>query len=160
MFWSEKNSNFLGLPRPYYLPDPKWYVKNKKKYLHKKIPIPYQSKPGTKNSSPISLNIENEKKVIKEALCSYCGIHIEDNEKSIRWMIEKVNFQNNIKKDLVPSDFHPLHLICMKQARIYCPFMRTLKDKDFDVRLNKDNLKYAKKYFKKYFMIQWEDVER
>jgi hypothetical protein len=160
MFWSEKNSNFLGLPRPYYLLDSKWYTKNKKKYLHKKIPIPYQSKPGLKNSSPISLNIENEKKVVENGLCSYCGIKINDNEESIRWMIEKTVVDLNSNRDLVPSDFHPLHIACMKQARVYCPFMRTLKDEDFCISLNKNNLKVAQENFKKYFMVQWESRER
>ena len=44
---------------------------------------------------------------------------------------------NNLDKDIfsksrVFSDSYPHHLECMKQARIFCPFMRTLIDKNFE----------------------------
>jgi hypothetical protein len=79
---------------------------------------------------------------------------------SIRWIIEKQDFNVNHNRDWVPSDFHPFHLKCMKQARVYCPFMRTLKDEEFDISLYKNNIKIAKENFKKYFVIQWEKRER
>jgi hypothetical protein len=159
MLWSEKSTDKTGLPRPHFYTSPEAHYVNGKKFLHKIIPIPYQSKPGIKNTF-IRLNVENEKKAVKEGLCSYCGIKIKDDEESIRWIIENENFLNYKDKDIVPSDFHPFHLKCMKQARIYCPFMRTLKDQQFSICLNKDNLKIAQENFKKYFVIQWEKKER
>ena len=75
-------------------------------------------------------------------------------------MIEKQIFNINMNRDLVPSDFHPFHLKCMKQARVYCPFMRTLKDEEFEISLYSHNAKIAEENFKKYFIVQWEERER
>jgi hypothetical protein len=160
MLWSEKLIDFVGLPRPFFYSREVHWFRNGESYMYKKVPVPYQSMPGIVGGSPIRLNIKNEKKVVEEGLCSYCGVKVEDNEVSIRWMIEKVQFGLNNNRDFVPSDFHPLHLKCMKQARIYCPFMRKLKDEDFDIRLNKDNTKIAKENFDKFFVIQWENRVR
>jgi len=53
-----------------------------------------------------------------------------------------------------------LHIECMQQARIYCPFMRTLKDIVFDIKEQKYNLEIAKENYKKYFTINWENKNR
>jgi hypothetical protein len=159
MLWSEEVKNNKGLPRPYVYSFPKFQTWNNKKFLDKKVPIPFQSKPAM-NEGGLVLNIENEKIVVDNGLCSYCGLGIDDNEISFRWMVEKQDFESNMQRDWVPSDFYPLHKKCMKQARYFCPFMRNLKDEDFDIRLNKDNLKIAKDLIKKYFVIEWEKRER
>jgi hypothetical protein len=159
MLWSEELKNYKGLPRPYADSLIQYYFIKGKKFLDKKVPIPFQSKPAMEVGGLI-LNLENEKMVVEQGLCSYCGIYIEDDETSIRLMVESQDFSLNINKDWVPSDFYPLHQKCMKQARYFCPFMRTLNDDNFDVRLNKDNLEIAKKLIKKHFVIQWEQRER
>jgi len=48
----------------------------------------------------------------------------------------------------------------MKQARIYCPFLRTLQDNQFNVQLHKDNLKISKENFKKYYILNWKKRPR
>ena len=158
MLWSEEVSNTLGLPRPYWLPDSKFYYKNGKKLLDKKVPMPYQSKPGTEINAPIQLNIEKEKMVVEKDLCAFCGIKINNDENSIRWVIEKLDLSP--EKDLVPSDFHPFHIRCMIQARKFCPFLRTLKDENFEISLQKNNLKSAKENFEKYYRIPWDQRKR
>lgn len=154
MLWSENLTSFQGLPRPYWFPNPRYYFKNGIRYLHKKVPTPYQSRPGKEDTGPIRLNVKNEKKAIEEGLCSFCGVKIKDEEISIRWVIEKQKFTSD--RDWVPTDFHPLHLECMKQTRVFCPFMRTLKDDQFEISLNSENLKKARENFKKYYTIDWE----
>ena len=55
----------------------------------------------------------------------------EDKEIVIRWIKAPLalTFKEGPK---VFSDFHPLHLECMEQARIFCPHMRKLQDSDFE----------------------------
>jgi hypothetical protein len=156
--WSESSIKKTGLPRPYLVVPKKYYFKNNKRYLAKKIPIPYQSTPG--ENTPIDLNIENEEYVVSNDLCSYCGLSIDKDSDSIRWMIEKEKDVDNDSKDFVPSDFRPFHIECMRQARIYCPFMRTLKDSDFEIEKQRINLQNAKKYTKELFKIKWKEKER
>jgi hypothetical protein len=159
--WSLKHIKKTGLPRPHWILNEKYFLKNGKRYLSKIIPIPYQSTPSKHH--PIRLEIENEKYVVENDLCPYCGLSINKEEDSIRWMIEKeedVKESSESSRDLVPSDFRPFHLDCMKQARIFCPFMRTLKDSDFDIQKQNINLKLAKKYFKEFYKIKWESKSR
>lgn len=152
--WSLEDIKKPGLPRPFFTIPKTYYFKNKKRYLAKKIPIPYQSTPG--ENEPIRLNIENEKYVVSNDLCPYCALSIDENSESIRWMIEKEKDIANKTRDFVPSDFRPFHLECMKQARIYCPFMRTLKDSSFDIQIQKNNLELSKKYTEELFKIRWD----
>ena len=159
MLWSEEIKNNTGLPRPYAYPLLQYYFIKGKKFLDKKIPIPFQSKPAM-DVGGLILNLENEKMVTCQGLCPYCGVYIKDEEISIRWMVEKENFNLNKDRDWVPSDFYPFHKKCMEQARYFCPFMRTLKNNNFDVRLNKENLNLSKFLIKKHFVIQWEKRER
>ena len=156
MIWSEKTTSFKGLPRPYWFPNSKYYYKFGVRHLHKKVPTPYQSKPGTELTAAIRLNIKNEKEVITNDLCPYCGIQIEESLKSIRWKIEVQDFNQEPNHDWVPSDFRPFHLECMKQARFFCPFMRILDDAQFEIKIQKENLKDAKENFKKFYKIDWE----
>jgi hypothetical protein len=48
----------------------------------------------------------------------------------------------------------------MKQARIYCPFMRTLDDSNFDIKKQELNLELAKKYTEERFRIRWKLKDR
>lgn len=149
-----------GLPRPYFYAQPQHQYKDEKVFLHVKVPVPWQSKPGNPDTSPILLDVEKEKIAVKEGLCSYCGIKIAFDEVSIRWAIEKQDVFANTHRDWVPSDFHPLHIECMRQARVFCPFMRTLKDSDFVVKKHQENLDEAKKNYFKFFVVPWDTLER
>jgi hypothetical protein len=73
----------------------------------------------------------NEDLVLQNNLCAYCGIKIEDNEIVIRWANNEVKPSKNGVR--VFSDYHPFHQNCMKQARIYCPFMRNTQDEEFEI---------------------------
>jgi hypothetical protein len=156
--WSELSIKKTGLPRPYAIVPKIYYFKNNKRYLAKKIPIPYQSTPG--ENEPIRLNMENEEYVVSNDLCSYCGLDIDKNINSARWMIEKEKDAENDLRDFVPSDFRPFHIECMKQARTYCPFMRTLDDSNFDIKKQELNLELAKKYTEERFRIRWKLKDR
>jgi hypothetical protein len=129
LVWNKDLSDYKGFPRPYCNTDPKFYKLNENLYLHKKIPIPWQTKP-LMTTRAIDLIIENEEKVYKESLCAYCGIKFDIDEECIRWknndlMITQIGPR-------VLSDTHPFHKECMSQARIFCPHMRKTKDEEFE----------------------------
>ena len=148
--WNKETSEIRGLPRPYVKVNKLYYFlkpvgfKNKfKRYLHTVVPIPWQSIPLFDNfGALLDVNVDHESEVVKNGLCAYCGIKFKEKEICIRWTTQ--NFMptidgksNNLDKDIfsrsrVFSDSYPHHLECMKQARIFCPFMRTLIDKNFE----------------------------
>jgi hypothetical protein len=138
--WTKENSNILGLPRPMF-EVPEEFAKNKpigsnlisktKLYLHKKIPVPWQSEPVFNGLQQLNLNIKNEEKVYKEGRCAFCGILFIEEEYTIRWTTTK-----GIPSPTGPnvfSDNFPFHLECMKQARRFCPFMRTTNDNEYEI---------------------------
>jgi hypothetical protein len=122
--WQESDANTIGLPRPFANP--------KRKDLAKTVPIPWQSKDDFDKTNKLDLNLKNEYASYSKGLCPYCGIKIKKQEVVIRWITAKIE---NITKDgtLVYSDIHPFHIECMKEGRIFCPFMRKLKDSDFEI---------------------------
>lgn len=121
--WQENDIDTVGLPRP--------WATSKRKDLAKKFPIPWQSEDRFDSLGHLGLNQKNEDMVYEKNLCSYCGIKIKNKENVIRWINAPLalTFREGPK---VFSDFHPLHLECMKQARIFCPHMRKLQDSDFE----------------------------
>jgi hypothetical protein len=134
LIWNSELLNYKGLPRPYFYTDSRFYKVNHSFYLHKKIPIPWQSKP-LMTSRPIDLIIENETRVYPESLCAYCGVVFDQEEVCVRW---KAN--NSLITEIGPrvsSDIHPFHEECMKQARIFCPHMRKAEDLDFEYGIYK-----------------------
>jgi len=122
--WEENDVNKVGLPRP--------WATSKRKDLAKKFPIPWQSEDRFDSLGHLGLNQNNEDIVYEKNLCSYCGIEIKNKETVIRWINAPLalTFREGPK---VFSDFHPLHLDCMEQARIFCPHMRKLQDSDFEI---------------------------
>lgn len=145
--WNSENANVKGLPRPHFITPESFHYKETqnfknpfRRYLHKIIPIPWQSLPKFEFPTGLNLILENEKKVISDSLCAYCGIQFNDDSLAIRWITQNLSPEENGAR--VRSDSYPFHLECMKQARIFCPFMRTLSDKDFEIekykKLRKD----------------------
>jgi hypothetical protein len=139
--WSEQNINIVGLPRPFeiipknFKPVPSNTLKLKNGfYLHPTIPIPWQSKPvWTEQGGVFNVIEEHEKIIYSENLCGYCGILIEEKEKCLRWLGSDSPYIPNDKQGpRVFSDTHPLHVDCMKQARIFCPYMRERPNEEFE----------------------------
>ena len=122
--WQKKDVDTVGLPRPWAIP--------KRNDLAKKVPIPWQSEDCFDSLGHLGLNQNNENLVYKKNLCSYCGIEIKNNKTAIRWTKAPLEL-TTIEGPKVFSDFHPLHLECMKQARIFCPHMRKLQDSEFEI---------------------------
>lgn len=134
-FWSNKTKDFEGLPRPYFNTDNTYRYKDNLFYLHPKIPVPWQSQPIFNEFKTIFNVLENnEKKVYIENKCSFCGISFNDEEVCIRWVGTESEFMpNDFQGPRVFSDTHPLHDECMRQARIFCPYMRSRPEKEFEV---------------------------
>jgi hypothetical protein len=130
VFWNEKNKDKEGLPRPIAITTYN-YSEYRRLGLAKKVPIPWQSKPAFKEKMLLSLNIENENKIYKNEVCPYCGIKFQNNDNTIRWITSDFKKVTEIGP-VVFSDFYPFHIECMKQARTFCPFMKKLKDIDFE----------------------------
>lgn len=128
--WSKEVTNQKGLPRPY--ADTTLNKEYKTKYgLAKIVPIPWQSKPAFKFGRALKLNKINEDNIYIKDLCPYCGIKIEDNEICARWNTADVSRLGSTGARVF-SDVHPFHKECMKEARVFCPFMKTLNNNDFE----------------------------
>ena len=126
--WDNSFRNFVGLPRPFSKVLKKHRINQK---LSAKVPIPWQSAAKNDEISFLRIIQENEDIVYYKNLCSYCGIKIKNEENVIRWKNPNIN---KIKHDgnFVLSDIHPLHLECMRQARIYCPGMKKRNEEEFE----------------------------
>jgi hypothetical protein len=128
--WSKEVTNQKGLPRPY--ADTTLNKEYKTRYgLAKIVPIPWQSKPAFKFGRALKLNKINEGKIYQKDLCPYCGIKIDNAETCARWNTADVS-KLGPTGARVFSDVHPFHKECMKEARKFCPFMKTLNNNDFE----------------------------
>jgi hypothetical protein len=121
--WREEDVDTIGLPRPFAFPN--------RRGMAKKAPIPWQSEDRFASGGHLGLNLKNEDKVFDEDLCPYCGIKINNEDVVIRWNTQDLVLFNRDSR-WVYSDLHPFHIECMDEGRIFCPFMRKLKDKDFE----------------------------
>jgi hypothetical protein len=131
MEWSIENYQTKGLPRPHIVADESLRYQDGKFYLHPRTPIPWQSQPMFKYGGKLQLIQEHEKHIYDNNLCPFCGITFKEAEDAIRWVTNKSIPTENGPSVL--SDFYPFHLECMKQGRIFCPYMRNLQDKDFEI---------------------------
>lgn len=149
--WTVESKDFIGLPRPFYTTPKDFYDKkhfsfktNMKFFMHKIVPIPWQSFPFFIEGGGLGLIQKNESRVYIEKLCPYCGKHIQDEEIVIRWKNhDKIPTLDGPR---VWSDYHPFHIECMKQGRKYCPFMRSTKNKEFETGQYKELLQNAIDY--------------
>lgn len=111
------------------------------------MPVPWQSVPVfTEEGAFFNVIEDNEKKIYQNNLCPYCGIKINDNEKSVRWVLES-NDANTIGPRIF-SDNMPFHINCMKQARIYCPHMKKTIDSEFEYGKYKNLKKMSDNWMK------------
>jgi hypothetical protein len=137
--WTEESAKTLGLPRPIFKvsedlrrkPVGSSLVSKTKLYLHKEVPIPWQTKPVFTNEKQLDLIIDHEESVYKDGRCAFCGIFFNNNDIVIRWKTIK-NALTKVGPNVF-SDNYPFHLECMKQGRKFCPFMRTTKDSEYEV---------------------------
>jgi thioredoxin 1 len=136
--WNDSFTNFVGLPRPFSKVLKKHRTNNK---LLEKVPIPWQSAAKNDEFSFLRIIQENEDIVYYKNLCSYCGVKINNDDSVVRWKNKKLIEINHFAR-FVLSDIHPLHLNCMKQARVYCPGMKKKKEEEFEygkyIDLNKN----------------------
>lgn len=150
--WNGETGNTKGLPRPYITPPNIYYFRKPfafnsrfKRYLHKIVPIPWQSIPffDENFNKLLSVNVEHEIEARENNLCGYCGLGFKDTDIVIRWKTQTLppSIDGSIPGAIIDghprhrvySDSYPHHLECMRQARVFCPFMRTLLDDDFEI---------------------------
>jgi hypothetical protein len=136
--WSQNTKDILGLPRPYVdlplnirkNPTFKRLIMETKLYLHKKIPVPWQSEPIFDEIKPFILLLKNEESVYVNGICAYCGINFKEDDLCIRWTT-LIGTATKEGPNLF-SDNYPFHIKCMKQARIFCPRMRQTEDGEYE----------------------------
>jgi hypothetical protein len=134
MIWNENNKNIQGLPRPKYNVSQNYIDKFNNK-IRKMIPVPWQSKPIF-NDTGTAFNVikENEQKILLENICGYCSLNFLNDEYCYRWKSDNPeNIEINYDKGpRVFSDISPLHIKCMKQARIFCTFLNQRPNSEFE----------------------------
>lgn len=137
--WNDSYIGFIGLPRPFSKVLEQHQVSLG---LASKVPIPWQSRAQNDQNGFLKIVQENEDIVYNKNLCSYCGVKINNEEYVVRWKkkLDKIRHDGQF----VLSDIHPLHLICMKQTRVYCPGMKKKKEKEFEYGKYEDLNKNAK----------------
>lgn len=148
--WSKNGIDHIGLPRPFFTIS-KDFAKLFNFKMPKKVPVPWQSFPGVyaeQIKGFFSIILTNESQVYNNNLCAYCGIKILNDENCIRW----TNSQGKPSEEgpAVASDSHPFHFECMKQARIFCPHMKTQTDDTFEVGTFESLRKNADAHINKY----------
>jgi hypothetical protein len=145
------NKNHIGLPRQMFKIDPLFLKKNNYK-INKIVPIPWQSKPVfEEKGNAFNVIQENEKKVVSEGLCGYCGVKFLNEDLVVRWKgDDHINPPNDYYGPRVFSDTYPLHIKCMKQARKFCPFMNLRNEKEFEYGKYKQLKQLAELYYKSF----------
>ena len=150
--WNDSTKDTVGLPRPSYDVPQEYRHKEyddyddlnkvrvlnlkQKVYLHRKIPVPWNTSPKfmKKNEENLSgffqIDIDKEKKVLTENICMFCGKEFNIEENSIRYRVVHDKIEDGTR--FIFSDISPYHEECMRQIRIYCPFMRTRADDEFE----------------------------
>jgi hypothetical protein len=153
--WSKSNKDKTGVPRPFYIVSD-FFLKNAPFKIAKKIPVPWQSLPVFIEKNLIVFNVieENEALVISDGVCGYCGIKFNDFDNCSRWTVEKgkPTLDGKIGSNVF-SDNYPLHKECMKQARIFCPFMKTRNEKEFEYGVFLELKKHAEVFINKHKKI-------
>lgn len=137
--WEQKHIDYKGTPRPYLDVPKDLQYRDGVFFLHERVPIPWQSEPKLYKKPDfgfLGVIVDNEKSVYDKGLCAFCGIAIDPNEEVIRWTTY-LGIPNNDGPNVF-SDNYPFHINCMKQGRIFCPFMRTTQSSEFEYGLYKD----------------------
>jgi hypothetical protein len=152
--WSKHKKEITGLPRPFYIVND-FFLKKLSSRLAKKIPIPWQSLPIFDNETITVFNVieKNERLVISEGVCGYCGVKFNDYDNCYRWIVEKGIPSSNGTTSNAFSDNYPLHEECMRQARIFCPFMKLRNDLEFEFGTFLELKKHAEVFINKHKKI-------
>ena len=129
--WVIRFKDYVGFNRPS-ISLPKNFVQvGKYGKLLKKFPIPWQSVPVLSYTGTVFNVIEdNEKLTFLEERCPYCGLKLKPSDLVSRWIKEAES--PTLSGANIISDNLPLHIKCMKKARTFCPFMRTVVDSEFE----------------------------
>lgn len=126
--WIDKFKKYTSYKRPV-VKVPKEFKTSVK--IFEQFPVPWQSVPVFgKNGAVFNIIHDNEKIVFENNICGYCGIKINDNEQCVRWT--NLDVEPSHEGPRVFSDYCPLHINCMKQARIFCPHMRMRLEEEFE----------------------------
>jgi hypothetical protein len=152
LLWNEFTKNTTGIPRPYVNP-PESMLKNNRRvlfnnnfYLHTKIPIPFNSKPNL-TERVLDLDIEKERHIVETGLCAYCGLPFNADDLAVIWKRYDTVPYMQPTGPRVFSDHFPFHEACMDEARIFCPFMRSMtQDEEFEKGPYSDLIIKAKAY--------------
>jgi hypothetical protein len=153
--WSKSNNTLIGLPRPFYIVSD-FFIKKVSFRIAKKIPVPWQSLPIFNEDTLVVFNVieENESLVVSDGRCGYCGIKFDDYDSCSRWTIERGTPSLDGKRSPnVFSDNYPLHKECMRQARIFCPFMKLRNDTEFEFGTFLELKKHAEVFINKHKKI-------
>jgi hypothetical protein len=142
--WLKRFKDYVGFERPS-ISLPKNFIQvSKYGKLLKKFPIPWQSVPVlSPNGTVFNVIEENEQLTFLEERCPYCGLAFNSLDAVSRWTKESEN--PTLNGSNIISDNLPLHKKCMKKARVFCPFMRTVDESEFEygdyknIKPNADN---------------------
>lgn len=126
--WINLFKNYCSYNRPIVVVPSNFQTKSK---IYKQFPVPWQSVPVFgPDGGVFNVIKENESLVYDNNLCGYCGIEISKNDNVVRW--NKIDEKPTHIGPRVFSDYLPLHIKCMKNARIFCPHMRLRPESEFE----------------------------
>jgi hypothetical protein len=132
--WSYENSKKIGLPRPHANPPIEdQFTQNGERHLAPRVPMPWQTEPDYRFDKKIGkfvlLIAEREKEIYVQDICGYCAVKFQPDDEAVIWTnYDKIISVNGAR---VYSDYHPFHLDCMEQTRIFCPHMRKTNDSEY-----------------------------
>jgi hypothetical protein len=158
ILWSECTKNLVGLPRPFIeLPNKYRFTVKGKFRLHAKVPIPWQSVVClTEDNGILGVDREKEHQIFESDLCGFCGEKIGQEEDVVRWTAVWSSIQTELNLiNRVQSDCHPFHLDCMKQSKIFCPYMRERPNTEFEHGKFKDLKLNAREDVKNHFKTRF-----
>ena len=132
--WSYEISKKIGLPRPHAYPSLQdQFTVNGERHLAPRVPIPWQTEPDYRVNKKIGKFVlmiaERERQIYIKDLCGYCGSQFETNDEAVIW----TNYDKpvGILGARVYSDFHPFHVECMEQTRVFCPHMKKTENSEY-----------------------------
>ena len=135
--WSEELRDTTGLPRPSVSTTP---FEQRIFDVKKRIPIPWATSPTYSEYGEADQNLpfpdsSKQQEAIEKGLCPMCGEGFEKGEIAQRWT-RKTN--EGIERSGGAADNYPLHQECMRQARIFCPHLKSELEERFETAPHKE----------------------